>query len=633
MTQTQVIRKLVHALAVCVAVTACGGGGGDAGMPSTIGPAGGTVASAEGASVTIPAGALAAQVAIAVAKDAAGAPALPQGVQLAGDIFAITPHGTTFALRAALSVPFDPARVPMGATLALMKTNAALTGWAPVPGATVNGSKMNGSISSFSFVVVVAALAPTITQGPADQTVAVAQSATFSVVASGNPSPTPLLYAWQSSTDGGTTWTAIAGATNASYTTPAATPGDAGTRFRVNVELQAVPFINVDSASATLTVVAAGPAIPMVAAGAFHSVALKADGTVWAWGRNDQGQLGGLAAANSPTPVQVAGLVSIRKLAAGRYHSLALAADGGVWAWGQPAASGIVGPLLAPIRVALTGRFTDIAAGDGFSVALRDDGSVWAWGMNTRGELGRGTQGPGTDDPTTPLQVIGVANITSISAGGNHTLALKNDQTVWAWGNNVSGQIGDGSVVTSRPVPVAVATLAGVVAIRAVNQMSFALTFDGLRYALYSWGSGFKLVGQMDSLGSSTPMAVVALQPYAVLPSSSYVIGNAIGTSSTVFLLAIDSANGNAVDGAGANADGELGNGTTVDAATPTAAAGLADVRSVDASHVLQLHAFAIARKGDGTVWSWGYNGDGQLGDGTTTSRLVPVQVQGLNLN
>jgi uncharacterized delta-60 repeat protein len=148
-------------MALCAA---CGGGGdgdsggGGNGIPppaaSGIGPAGGTVSEPSGAKVVIPAGALTSNTPIAVTQTSAGAPPLPAGVTLFGPIYAFTPHGTTFAAPVTITVPFDPAKVPGGTTVALYKTNATQTGWDVVSGATVNGGTMVGNVSGFSFTGV-----------------------------------------------------------------------------------------------------------------------------------------------------------------------------------------------------------------------------------------------------------------------------------------------------------------------------------------------------------------------------------------------------------------------------------------------------------------------------------------------
>jgi uncharacterized delta-60 repeat protein len=152
---------------LAVLLSACGGGGDSSGPPAptppannppaipagTIGAAGGMVAGPSGSQVVIPAGALTQDVVINIAANGAGAPPLPSNMVAAGQTFALTPHGTSFATPATVTIPFDPALIPPGETPLLYKTNAAQTGWEPVVGATVNGATMTGQISGFSWIL------------------------------------------------------------------------------------------------------------------------------------------------------------------------------------------------------------------------------------------------------------------------------------------------------------------------------------------------------------------------------------------------------------------------------------------------------------------------------------------------
>ena len=173
------------------------------------------------------------------------------------EVFALTPHGTTFSKPVTLSLPIDLAKVPAGASVALLKTDATLTAWALVPGATLSGSSISGAITGFCWTLAVSQ--PTISQQPTDQTVSVGQVAAFTVVAVGGVTGQPLIYAWESSIDQGATWTTITGATAATYTTPAALAGDNGKQFRVTVSLQALPFVNRVSAVASIVIAGAPP--------------------------------------------------------------------------------------------------------------------------------------------------------------------------------------------------------------------------------------------------------------------------------------------------------------------------------------------------------------------------------------
>jgi hypothetical protein len=217
------------------------------------------VTSPEGAKVVIPPGALTSTVDIKVTRDATGAAPLPSVADLVavGDVFALTPHGTTFSKPVTLTLPFDPARVPSGARIMLFKNGFQQPSWSQVSGATVSGSSVTGEISSFSFPAVVAVLPPLILGQPQDQTVSPGQTATFSVSAVPQTGGT-LSYAWESSRDQGATWSPIAGASQGAYTTLAAVAGDNGMKFRAIVALAGVPGSDSTSDAAVLRVSSPG---------------------------------------------------------------------------------------------------------------------------------------------------------------------------------------------------------------------------------------------------------------------------------------------------------------------------------------------------------------------------------------
>ena len=225
-----------------------------------------------------------------------------------------------------------------------------------------------------------------------------------------------------------------------------------------------------------------------VAAGLSHAVALKSDGTVWAWGSNTDGQLGDGSNSDSFSPVQVNGLAGVTAVAAGSAHTLALKSDGTVLAWGSNASLQLafepagIEPL--PV-VAFTGAVA-IAAGEGHSVAVKNDGTVWAWGDSV---LVGSVYSPGP----TPSQVAGLSGVTAVASHGSHTVALKNDGTVWTWGNNQFGQLGNG---TNDPIgrtnsrshtPAAqVNALNNVIAVTAGMNHTLALMGDG---TVWEWGT------------------------------------------------------------------------------------------------------------------------------------------------
>jgi len=200
-----------------------------------------------------------------------------------------------------------------------------------------------------------------------------------------------------------------------------------------------------------------------VAGGYGHSLAIKQDGTAWAWGNNGNGQLGCGDNSNRLTPVQVFGLTNAIALAAGKYYSAALKGDGTVWTWGENSVgqlgNGTVGfpassnkPVQVKDPMDQTGYLTGviaIACGDYHTMALKADGTIFAWGANNSGQLGDGT----TINKTLPVQVSGLSSVIAIDCGNGHSLAVKSDGTAWAWGGNWGGQLGDGTTV-QRNTPV-----------------------------------------------------------------------------------------------------------------------------------------------------------------------------------
>lgn len=203
-----------------------------------------------------------------------------------------------------------------------------------------------------------------------------------------------------------------------------------------------------------------------VAGGTSYSLALKSDGTMWAWGNNDVGQLGNGESGSgltSITPVQVedpsdasgffTGVVAV---AAGSHHSLAVKSDGTVWAWGWnpygQLGDGTTTNSSTPVQASnLTGA-TDVSGGNFHSVALKSDGTVWAWGRNDKGQLGHDPNPatPGFQNSSTPSQVSSLTGVKDVASGNNHNLVATNTSgAVWAWGCNDYGQLGNSGVPTN----------------------------------------------------------------------------------------------------------------------------------------------------------------------------------------
>lgn len=349
-----------------------------------------------------------------------------------------------------------------------------------------------------------------------------------------------------------------------------------------------------------------------VAAGGYHSVALKTDGTVWAWGTNNFGQTGsGTTNAIYTTPVQVTNLNDIVSVAAGLYHGLALKADGTVWAWGGNAGGqlgdGTITNRLAPVQVTNLNNIIAISAGGSNSLALRADGTVWAWGANKYGQIGNGTT---TTPQTSPVQVTNLTGVIAIAAGGYHNLALKTDGTVWAWGRDDFGQLGNQTNTTAQTIPVSVANLTGALAIAAGEFHSLASLADG---TIAAWGrNNAGQIGSSVAIGktNNTASLVIGISGVGLAANKHTVMGKTDGT----------------VWSFGENVFGQLGDGTTVNRLFPVNIIGLLNVVAVFGGS-----AHSAALRNDGSVWTWGYNEFGQLGDGTTINRQSPVAVANLN--
>lgn len=335
---------------------------------------------------------------------------------------------------------------------------------------------------------------------------------------------------------------------------------------------------------------------------------------VFAWGENDHGQLGDGTTTERDSPVQVTGLpAGVSQVSASPDASFSAALAGGtVYAWGangfgQLGNDSTIDHYSPSAVTGLTGA-VQISAGGGFMLAVDSTGAVWSWGHNDSGQLGNGTTGPGTNTDVAG-RVSGLSGIIAVAAGDNTSLALRSDGTVWAWGSNAQGQLGDGTT-TNRDTPERVPGLTGITLI-AQTGASFALRSDG---TLFAWGdNGSSGLGNGTQGGFSTAPA-----PVPGIPAVT-------GVSTSGFTtLAITAPNGTAW-GWGNNTAGEIGDGTDTYHASP---------RQLTLTGVTQISsAFYVsaAVRSDGTLWTWGANGTGALGIGTTSSQdPSPVQVTSL---
>lgn len=373
---------------------------------------------------------------------------------------------------------------------------------------------------------------------------------------------------------------------------------------------------DVSTGNLTVTEEPAENSIISVAAGGGFSLFLEEDGTPWSWGGNMYGQLGDGTNGDwhyKDTPHQVPGLSGIVQLQAGHLYSLALKDDGTVWVWGtngngQLCQDSSVSLSNVPVQVSGLTNITAIAAGDRHCLVLKNDGTVWGWGYNSYGQLGNGST---IEAQRSPVQVSGLSGVVAVTAGYWHSLALKSDGTVWAWGNNTSGQLGNNST-TNSSTPVQVGSLSQVDEIYAAGFNSAAI-IDGEVWAWGGWGDG-QLGPDASEASSKIPQQLAGLSD----------ITNLGGAGSFFIALKDDGT----VWSWGRNDLGQLGIGTTsTNVSNPTQIAGLSNIIAIS-DGTGGDHSLALEE--DGTAWAWGTNNSGALGNDTSGSGAgsnVPVMV------
>ena len=247
--------------------------------------------------------------------------------------------------------------------------------------------------------------------------------------------------------------------------------------------------------------------------------------------------------------------------------------------------------------------FGTSSGGHSHNVVVKNDGTVWTWGRNNFGQLGDGT----TIDRNTPVKVSTLTNVIAVAGGDLHTVALREDGTVWAWGLNSNGFLGDGTRMT-RHTPVQVLGITDVVAIAAGHEHTIALKEDG---TVWAWGSNFNgQLGDGTTLSRIVPTKVQGIDGVAAISAGSN-NSIAIRFDGTVWTW-------------GSNRWGQLGDGTTTNRNTPTKVSNMTDVVDVVTG------TYSMAVLSDGTVWAWGLNSSGQLGKGTTINQYKPVRVEGI---
>jgi alpha-tubulin suppressor-like RCC1 family protein len=352
----------------------------------------------------------------------------------------------------------------------------------------------------------------------------------------------------------------------------------------------------------------------------FDDVFVPADafrsGNLFTWGTNTNGQIGDNTSTQRITPVTTfAGGANWKQVdcssSTSNGNTVAVKTDGTLWTWGFNAYGQLgdntlfLGGRSTPVTTFAGGtNWKQVAFGRDHTAAIKTDGTLWTWGRNSYGQLGNNT----TNNRSTPVTTFaGGTNWKQVSGGDEHTAAIKTDGTLWTWGRNSYGQIGD-NTSTQRITPVT--TFAGgtnwkEVSCGAVN-FTAAIKIDG---TLWVWGRNqFGQLGDNTTTQRNTPVTTFAGGTNWKQVSCGRFHTSAIKIDGTLWTW-------------GANFNGQIGDNTTTQRNTPvTTFAGGTNWKQVTSGYG---HILAI--KTDGTLWSWGRNANGQLGDNTTTQRNTPV--------
>jgi alpha-tubulin suppressor-like RCC1 family protein len=354
--------------------------------------------------------------------------------------------------------------------------------------------------------------------------------------------------------------------------------------------------------------------VASITTGDVHTCALSATGAATCWGWNGYGQVGDGTASTRLIPVGVAGLgKGVVSVSAGAEHSCALSVEGGVMCWGSNTQGQTGTRNSEPTAVdgrGLSAGITQVSTGANHSCAVTGGGGAACWGDNREGQLGTEISTP----RGAPTQVAGLTSgISRLSAGYSHTCAVTTSGEVKCWGGNSEGQLGDGTTNVNQRLPVAVRGLpAGVVSVSTGIWHTCALTGAG---GVKCWGNNtYGQLGDGTTTNRRAPTDVVGMTTGVARLSTHGWHTCAVKTDSGVYCW-------------GSNYWGQLGDGTRLDRSVPVAVSGLTS----GAAMVSAAYSHTCAVTVSGGARCWGSNDVGQLGDGTTTERVTPVEPIGLD--
>jgi alpha-tubulin suppressor-like RCC1 family protein len=345
-----------------------------------------------------------------------------------------------------------------------------------------------------------------------------------------------------------------------------------------------------------------------LAGGTNFSLAINPNGTLWAWGYNEYGQTGTGQAATYPTTATQVGTATWQAVSANYLNAAAIRTDGTLWTWGAGGSllgDGSSATRFTPAQLG-TATWQSVSLGTGYALAVRQDGTLWAWGSNSYGQLGDGT----TATQSAPIQIGTATTWRAAYAGARSSFALRQDGTLWAWGSNSKGELGIGSTTDAKqPTQVGTATWLSVASAGKADIGSafatLAVRQDG---TLWGWGESSYLLGSTTTTQTTPLQQGTATTWKSVVQGSNFAV--AVRTDGTVWTW-------------GNNRYGQLGTGQ-ISAAGTTTPVQVAAGSSWQAAAAGDTHL--LAQRTDGSVWAWGSNSYGELGNGQGL-RLTPAQV------
>ncbi len=336
--------------------------------------------------------------------------------------------------------------------------------------------------------------------------------------------------------------------------------------------------------------------------GDYHSAAITTDGSLYTWGWNRYGQLGDGTTENRSIPVKI--MDNVTSVSLGDWHSAAITTDGSLYTWGYnydgQLGDGTTTDKSTPVKI--MDNVTSVSLGSEHSAAITTDGSLYTWGSNGSGRLGDGT----TTSSLTPVKIMD--NVASVSLGAYHSAAITTDGSLYTWGDNYYGQLGDGTSTESlTPVKI----MDNVTSVSLGYEHSAAITTDG---SLYTWGRNYEgQLGDGTATISSTPVKI--MDNVASVSLGEY-HSAAITTDGSLYTW-------------GYNYYGQLGNGESGKDENGEYLKSTIPIKIMDNVVSVSLgywHSAAITT--DGSLYTWGDNDYGQLGDGTTEDESsIPVKI------